>query len=229
MLTRDEMKQIAGEYAVQFVQPGMTIGIGTGSTVYYFIRAMAKKIAEGFPLSAVPTSAQTAALAQQWQIPLIDPNGVTSIDITIDGADEISTDLQLIKGGGGALLQEKIVAAASRQLIIIADAEKIVQTLGKFPLPVETIPFAWTHTQRHISDHFSCSKVILRKKGDTVFISDHGNYILDCYFERIENAAALCSALNNIPGVVENGLFINMAAMAIIGRPDGTVERLAKN
>ncbi|MCW3116203.1 MAG: rpiA, partial [Chitinophagaceae bacterium] len=145
----------------------------------------------------------------------------------IDGADEIDPQLQLIKGGGGALLQEKMVAAASKRLIVIADNGKMVECLGKHPLPVEVIAYGWKQTQKHIG-MLPCLKSVLRLRDDKPFISDHGHYILDCYFEKIENAGWLSQQLNNIPGVVENGLFVNMASAAIIGHDDGSVRTLNK-
>lgn len=227
MSDQNTAKQKAGEYAATFIETGMTIGIGTGSTVYYFIQALAKKIKGGLVIKGVPTSKQTELLAKELNIPLVDLNEVAQLDLTVDGADEIDPQLQLIKGGGGALLQEKIVAAASKKLVIIADETKLVDTLGKFPLPVEVITFAWKQTQRHIQE-LGCSKIVLRTKNEMPFITDHGHYILDCYFEKIDNAALLQQQLNNIPGVVENGLFVNMATSAIVAYSDGSIKEITK-
>src|SRR6478735_6951403 len=168
-------KQKAGEYAATLIEPGMTIGIGTGSTVYFFIQALAKKVKEGLIIKGVPTSTQTQQLATELNIPLVDLNDVEQLDLTVDGADEIDQQLQLIKGGGGALLQEKIVAAASKRMVVIADESKHVQTLGKFPLPVEVIDFGWKQTQQHIHQ-LGCDKIDLRTKNNKVFITDHGHY-----------------------------------------------------
>jgi ribose 5-phosphate isomerase A len=225
MSAQNIAKQKAGEYAASFIETDMNIGIGTGSTVYYFIQALAKRIKEGLVIKGVPTSTQTEQLAKELNIPLTDLNKVAQLDLTVDGADEIDPHLQLIKGGGGALLQEKIVAAASKKLIIIADESKLVDTLGKFPLPVEVIAFAWEQTQKHIQN-IGCNKIILRKKNDVVFMTDHKHYILDCYFEKINDVVSLTQQLNNIPGVVENGLFVNMATSAIIAYNDGSVAGL---
>lgn len=225
MNDQNTSKQKAGEYASRFVESGMTIGIGTGSTVFYFIHAIAQKIKEGLVIKAVPTSNQTAQLANELNIPLVDLNDVQQLDVTVDGADEIDPQLQLIKGGGGALLQEKIVAAASKKLIIIADESKLVQTLGKFPLPVEVITFAWKQTQQHIQK-LGCNKIVLRTKDGKPIITDHLHYILDCYFENI--AGQLHQQLNNIPGVVENGLFVNMATNAVVAYSDGSVKEITK-
>lgn len=227
MNDQNTAKQKAGEHAIKFIESGMTIGIGTGSTIFYFIQALAKKIKEGLLVRGVPTSKQTAQLAKELNIPLIELNDVSQLDLTVDGADEIDAQLQLIKGGGGALLQEKIVAAASKKLVIIADETKLVDTLGKFPLPVEVITFAWKQTQRHIQE-LGCNKIVLRTKDEIPFITDHGHCILDCYFEKIDNAALLQQQLNNIPGVVENGLFINMATNAIVAYNDGSVKEITK-
>jgi ribose 5-phosphate isomerase A len=228
MLSQGEQKQKAGEYAVQFVKQGMTIGIGTGSTVYYFIKAIARQMQNGLTITGVPTSHETEQLMNELNIPLADINEVRSLDLTIDGADETDHRLELIKGGGGALLREKIVAAASRELIIIADYSKLVSKLGKFPLPVEVIPFGWKQTWRHILEKTSCRQADLRMKNSQPFITDHGHYILDCHFEEIKDYALTSQQLNDIPGVVENGLFISMARKAIIAYPDGSVKEISR-
>lgn len=222
MLTANEIKRKVGEQAAELVQPGMTVGIGTGSTAYWLVMALGEKVRQGLDIRCVPTSRETAKLASEQQIPLIALNDAAVIDITIDGADEIDPQGQLIKGGGGALLQEKMVAAASRQLVIIADHTKLVQHLGAFPLPVEVIPFGWKQVQRHIEALYSI-KSSLRTKDDQPVVTDHGHYILDCHFNQIADAPALNIALNTIPGVVDNGLFIKMATRTIIGYPDGSV------
>ena len=157
---------------------------------------------------------------------MIDLNDATTLKLTIDGADEIDGQLRLIKGGGGALLQEKMVAAASDKLIIIADSNKLVAHLGGCPLPLEIIPYGWKQTQNHITRHFGVRSELRINDGKT-FISDHGHFILDCFFEKIENAEELSMGLKNIPGVVENGLFINMAALAIIGYENGEIREIS--
>jgi ribose 5-phosphate isomerase A len=171
----------------------------------------------------VPTSNQTKSLAASLNIPLLELNDVEALDLTIDGADEIDPLLNLIKGGGGALLQEKMVAAVSSRLIIIADHTKMVKELGAFLLPVEVIPYGWKQTQLHIHTFWNLEPS-LRIKNDQPFVTDHGHYILDCPFGRIEDPDDLCMELNNIPGVVENGLFVSMATGAIVGYPDGTIK-----
>lgn len=225
MLTQDEIKQLVAQQAAQLVQNNMTVGIGSGSTVYWLIMELGKRVKKGLFFRAIPTSKHTAALAAQQNIALAELNDIDRIDITIDGADEIDTQLQLIKGGGGALLQEKMVAAASRELLILADQSKLVPQLGKFPLPVEVIPFGWKQVQRNIRETYNI-ETSLRLHENQPFISDHGHYMLDCHFQRIEQPDVLAYELNAIPGVVDNGLFINMADLALIGYPDGKTETM---
>ena len=226
MLTKDETKKLAATNAISYVQQHMTIGIGTGSTVYWFIQELARRVKEGLVCSCVPTSNATDVLAKQLGIPMLELNDVQKINVTIDGADEIDMELQLIKGGGGALLQEKMVAAASDTLVIIADSGKLVKQLGGFPLPVEVIPYGWKQVQQHIQSTYSITSA-LRTKDEKLFITDHGHYILDCHFQQINEAAKLAVSLNSIPGVVENGLFIQMAAAAVIAYPDGSIQTLS--
>lgn len=227
MLSPDKIKQLVGKEAVSLVQQDMIIGIGSGSTVFYFIEALAKKVQEGFNCKAVPTSSQTLSLSQKQGITMLELNEVDHIDLTIDGADELDEQLQLIKGGGGALLQEKMVAHASQQLVIIADESKLKSELGAFPLPVEVIPNGWKRVQQEIQETYKIS-VILRMKNGDAFLTDSGHYILDCNFQSISAPAELNTLLNLIPGVVETGLFIGMCDMAIIGQVDGTVHRKYK-
>lgn len=225
MLSADEIKQQVGEHAATLVQNNTIIGVGTGTTAYWLIRSLAKRIEQGLNIKAVPTSLQTKALAEQWGIPIAELNDVDSIALTIDGADEIDPKLQLIKGGGGALLQEKMVAAASKELIIIVDHTKVVAQLGKFPLPVEVIPFGWKQVAQHIHA-LGCGEVVLRQKEGKVFVSDHGHYILDCHFGEIADAGKLTVSLNMIPGVVDNGLFVGLASRALVGYPDGSIREM---
>lgn len=222
MSSIEEVKELVGRKAVELVKPNMILGIGTGSTAYWFILALAEKIEAGLSCRGVPTSKKTKELMQMHGIPVTDLNDVDFIDLTIDGADEVNPQLQLIKGGGGALLQEKMVAAASKKFIIIADEQKYVSNLGKFPLPVEVVPYGWKQTKRKI-EQLGCPQVKLREHSGHVYISDHGHYILDCYFHLIEDPAALHSQLNNIPGQVENGLFLGMANGALIGHANGKI------
>ncbi len=223
MFTPADIKKNVGEAAATIVQNGMTVGIGTGSTAYWLILALGKKVQEGLDIRCVPTSAHTAQLATEHGIPLTTLNEVTSLDVTIDGADEIDPAGQLIKGGGGALLQEKMVAAASRQLVIIADHTKLVAHLGAFPLPVEVIPFGWKPVQQRLSALYRVDSS-LRLKDQQPLVTDHGHYILDTHFRQIEDPAFLNTVLNTIPGVVDNGLFIDLATQSMIGYPDGSVK-----
>jgi ribose 5-phosphate isomerase A len=227
MLTQDEVKQLVAQQAAQLVQNNMTVGIGSGSTIFWLIKELGERVKKGLFFRAIPTSKKTAALAAEQNIPLAGLNDVTAIDITIDGADEIDAHLQLIKGGGGALLQEKMVAAASRELFVLADETKLVQHLGKFPLPLEVIPFGWKQVQRKIKETYNI-QASLRVQDDQPFVSDHGHYILDCPFQQIENPDILSYDLNAIPGVVDNGLFVNMADLALVGYADGRTETLHK-
>ncbi|SCN45448.1 Ribose-5-phosphate isomerase A [Bacillus cereus] len=216
-------KQLAGEYAANFVKDGMKVGLGTGSTVYWTIQKLGERVKEGLSFQAVPTSKETEVLAKQLNISLISLNDVQSLDLTIDGADEIDANLQLIKGGGGALLREKIVATSSKELIIIADESKLVTHLGTFPLPVEIIPFSWKQTERKIQS-LGC-QTTLRLKNNETFITDNNNVIIDCIFpHNITNPANLHTQLKMITGVVETGLFVNMTSKAIIGTKNGIKE-----
>ncbi|MDA1904404.1 ribose 5-phosphate isomerase A [Bacillus cereus] len=217
------LKQLAGEYAAYFVKDGMKIGLGTGSTVYWTIEKLGERVKEGLSFQAVPTSKETEVLAQQLNIPLISLNDIQSLDLTIDGADEIDSNLQLIKGGGGALLREKIVASSSKELLIIADESKLVTHLGTFPLPVEIIPFSWKQTESKIQS-LGC-QTTLRLKNNETFITDNNNMIIDCIFpNHISNTTHLHTELKMITGVVETGLFINMTSKAIIGTENGIKE-----
>ncbi|HDR7388996.1 MULTISPECIES: ribose 5-phosphate isomerase A [Bacillus] len=217
------LKQLVGEYAANFVKDGMNIGLGTGSTVYWTIQKLGQLVQDGLYFQAVPTSKETEVLAKQLNIPLISLNNVQSLDLTIDGADEIDSDLQLIKGGGGALLREKIVASSSKELIIIADESKLVARLGNFPLPVEIIPFSWKQTESKIQS-LGC-QTTLRIKNNGTFITDNNNMIIDCIFpNHISNPANLHEQLKMITGVVDSGLFINMTKKAIIGTKNGIKE-----
>lgn len=223
MFSHEEIKKRVGEYAADYVEQGMTVGLGTGSTVYWLLQELGKRVQQGLSFRAVPTSRQTQTLATELGIPLVDLNNVDQLVLTLDGADEIAPGLQLIKGGGGALLQEKIVAAASKQLIILADESKMVNVLGRFPLPVEVITFGWKQVQKKITQQLGCQLVEQRMKNGEVFVSDHGHYILDCHFSQITDIPELNEALHAIPGVVETGLFPSMADIAVVGYADGRI------
>ncbi|HBS46755.1 MAG TPA: ribose 5-phosphate isomerase A [Paenibacillus sp.] len=216
------VKQLAAEKAVEYVEDGMNVGLGTGSTAYWAIRKLGERVSEGLKITAVATSRASEEQARELGIPLVAFSDIDSLDLTIDGADELDSSLQLIKGGGGALLREKIVASNSTRMIVIADEGKVVNTLGKFPLPVEIVPFAWEWTVAELAK-LGCQPE-LRRSGEELYKTDNGNYIADCRFEAIEAAPKLALTIQSIPGVVDHGLFIGIAAMAIVGKHDGTIE-----
>lgn len=216
------LKQLAAEKAVEYVQDGMRVGLGTGSTAYWAIRRIGERVAkEGLSIQAVATSKASEKLAQEQGIPLIPFDRLEGLDLTIDGADELDRELHLIKGGGGALLREKIVAFHSKELIIIADESKLVDKLGHFPLPVEIVPFANEWTLASLEE--LGAKPMLRTEDERIYVTDNGNYIADCRFGVIENPKELHRMLLDLPGVVDNGLFIGLARRAVIGHSDGTV------
>ena len=220
------MKKAAAERAVEYVTEGMKVGLGTGSTAYWAIQKLGERVKEGLNIQAVATSKASEKLARELGIPIIPFADMDTLDITIDGADEVNPDLHLIKGGGGALLREKIVAYHSKQMIVIADESKVVDTLGKFPLPVEVLPFAFEWTVRSL-EKLGC-KPQLRTADDQLYVTDNGNYIADCHFGTIASPAELHDALLAIPGVVDNGLFIGMAAKVVISHSDGTIKVLER-
>lgn len=218
-------KQAAAHKAVQYIKDGMIVGLGTGSTAYWAIQYLGEKVKQGMQITAVATSDETERLALQCGIKVGEMDAADHIDIDIDGADEIDRRLNLIKGGGGALLREKIVAAGSKIFIVIADGSKMVEMLGQFPLPVEIIPFGWQHTARRLA-LLGC-QTTMRQKEAKSFITDNGNYILDCHFGSIHDPAVLQQQINNTPGVVENGLFVKMATRVVVGYSDGTVKEFS--
>ncbi len=226
----DRAKFVAAKQAAGFVEDGMKVGLGTGSTAAWLVRCLAERMdEEGIRFRGVPTSTRTADLARELGIEVISLDEAKWLDLTIDGADEFDKDLNLIKGGGGALLQEKIVATASDQMVVIADAAKEVQTLGNFPLPIEVIPFGWQTSQSLVEETLVSMDVMgrkstLRMNGAKPFVTDEGNHILDLHLGRIGNARQLALVLNQIPGVVENGLFIDICDRVVIGFADGKVE-----
>ncbi|MEM9707867.1 MAG: ribose-5-phosphate isomerase RpiA [Pseudomonadota bacterium] len=226
----DTAKYVAARRATEFVESGMTIGLGTGSTAAWLLKCLAEQIRdEGLEIKGVATSTRTAAMARDLGIPMTSLDAVKWLDLTIDGADEYDRELNLIKGGGGALLQEKIVAGASDQMIVIADKTKGVEALGAFPLPVEVIGFGQETTRSLISETLPGLDVIgreitLRMEGDAPYKTDEGNVILDLHLKHIGNPRHLALVLNQIPGVVENGLFVDMCDIVITGHGDGRVE-----
>lgn len=228
----DAAKRRAAAEAVRLVEPGMTLGLGTGSTAAHFVALLGERVRGGLTVQGVPTSEGTRRLAEAAGIEIVEPDETTIIDLAVDGTDEIDGRLNLIKGGGGALLREKIVASSAKRFVVIADATKKVVELGKFPLPIEIDRFAYGLTVRRIRDilatHKLPPKIALRSAADrTPFVTDGGNLILDCRLERIGDPARLEAALVAIPGVVETGLFIGLADMAIIASDSG-VETLRR-
>ena len=226
----DKAKFVAAKRAVEFVEDGMRVGLGTGSTAAWMVRCLGELIREdNLSIRGVPTSARTAELAREVGIEVVSLDEAKWLDLTIDGADEFDSNLNLIKGGGGALLQEKIVATASDQMIVIADIGKEVGSLGAFPLPVEVIAFGWQTTRTLIEEILASLDVLgrditLRMNGDTPYITDEGNLILDLHLGRIGNPHQIAMVLNQIPGVVENGLFIDICDVVVLGHGDGRVE-----
>jgi ribose 5-phosphate isomerase A len=221
----DDAKRAAAAAALELVEPGMRLGLGTGSTARRFVELLGARVAQGLDVICVPTSEETRAQAQALKIPLATIEERPELDLTVDGADEFDSRLRLIKGGGGALVREKIVACASARMIVIADSSKFVATLGRFPLPVEVTPFGLEATRRSILREAEATgasgAVLLRKRAGEIFISDNGNYIVDCHFAALPDPDALAQRLSAIPGVVEHGLFIGIATAVISAGPKG--------
>lgn len=206
-------KKIVGEKAAEFVKDGMVVGLGTGSTVFYTIQKLGQLVKEGLSIKGIPTSVQTEELAKELGIPLTSFSEIESIDIAIDGADEVNLELELIKGGGGALLREKIIARAAKTFIVVADSSKRVEKLGAFRLPVEVIPFGYEMTEKHIRAIGLVPEIRLNRENP--FITENGNYIFDCEISEHVQPERLERMLNMIPGVVENGLFVGMTDLVI--------------
>jgi ribose 5-phosphate isomerase A len=226
----DTAKFVAARRACDYVESGMRVGLGTGSTAAWLVKSLGEMVREeGLKITGVPTSSRTADLARAAGIEIVTLDEARWLDVTIDGADEFDPEMNLIKGGGGALLMEKIVATASDQMVVIADTTKEVAALGAFPLPVEVIPFGWQTTRGLLQETLSGldvmgDRVTRRMAGDEPFRTDEGNFILDLHLGRIGNARQLALILNQIPGVVENGLFIDICDVVIIGHSDGRAE-----
>ena len=226
----DKAKFVAARKATEYVKSGMKVGLGSGSTAAWLVQCLGELVRdEGLRMKGVPTSSRTARLAREVGIEVISLDEAKWLDVSIDGTDEYDGNLNLIKGGGGSHLQEKIVATASDRMIVIADVTKKVETLGAFPLPLEVIPFGWQTTKTLIEETLIGMDVLgqtttLRMNGDAPYISDEGNHILDLHLNRIGNPRQLSLMLNQIPGVVENGLFIDICDIVIVGHGDGLVE-----
>ena len=231
----DKAKYVAAKRAVEFVEDGMRLGLGTGSTAAWMVRCLAERVQkEGLRIQGVPTSTRTANLARELGLEVITLDEAGRLDITIDGTDEFDANLSLIKGGGGALLQEKIVASASDKMIVIADFDKCVTHLGQFPLPIEVLGFGLKSSQDQIASLLAAHDVAgrditTRMAGNAPFVTDEGNYILDLHLDQISDPAKLAIALNQVPGVVENGLFINICDLVVLGASDGTLEEYSKS
>jgi ribose 5-phosphate isomerase A len=222
----DNLKRAAAAHALPLVEPGMRVGLGTGSTASHFVELLAERVRVGLAIIAVPTSEATRALAGKLGIPLSTLDETPQLDLTVDGADEVAPDLALIKGGGGALLREKIVAAASARMVVIADDSKLVDVLGRFPLPIEVVPFGLAATRRHIEravGEAGCPGPARLRHGRDghPFVTDGGHLILDAALERIPDPSSLAARLAEIPGVVEHGLFVGLAHSAIIASAAG--------
>jgi ribose 5-phosphate isomerase A len=213
-------KQRAGFKAVEYIEDGMVVGLGTGSTAYWLVERLGERVREGLRVRGVPTSRRTEEQARSLGIPLATFAEVQRLDLAIDGADEIGPGLALVKGGGGAHLREKLVAAAARRFVVIADAGKRVDVLGQFPLPVEVVPFAWEVTTRRVAEVVRVEPVLRLTDGGEVYVTDNGNYILDCRCGEIRDPAKMERELNLLVGVVECGLFVGMAETAIVATDD---------
>lgn len=224
-MTADEQKEAVGEAALQYVKDGMKVGLGTGSTAAYFVKAIAREVKAGKKLTLVSTSVQTTQLAESLGLTIHDINDVGTLDVCVDGADEIGEGLALIKGGGGALLREKLIWEQAKTCVVIADAGKHVATLGKFPLPVEVEPFAYKGTVNRIGDvlqEFDIAMMpVMRKRDGKPFLTDGGNLIFDIACGRIEEPAGLANALKSLTGVVDHGFFLDLAEVALLGTEAG--------
>ncbi len=222
-MANDLEKEAAARASLQYIKDGQVVGLGTGSTAAYFIKLLGEKVKNGLRVRGIPTSDRSEELARSLGIPLITLDDCQEIDVTVDGADEVDPELRLIKGGGGAALREKIVASATKKLVIVADASKQVARLGKFPLPVEVIRFAQALVAKRIEA--LGAQVAVRKNADgSPYVTDENNHILDCRFGEIADPDRLAQQLSGMPGVVEHGLFIGMASVALFARGGEIVE-----
>jgi ribose 5-phosphate isomerase A len=227
---QDAAKYAAGRKAVEtYLRDGMKVGLGSGTTSHWFVRGLAESVREGLHILGVTTSLATRDLATELGVPLGDIDEVGLLDVTIDGADEIDHEGAMIKGGGACLLWEKIVARASRTMVCVLDDTKLVDTLGAYPLPIEVVRFGWRTTRRELAEllaeaGYEDVRIDLRMAGGEPLVTDSGNHILDAHLRRITDKDLLAARLNLIPGVVENGLFVGVAAEMVIGHPDGSAE-----
>jgi ribose 5-phosphate isomerase A len=222
-MTQDEAKLKAAQHALDFVQDGMSLGLGSGTTSTVFIKQLGERVKQGLRVQGIATSDASQRLAESLSIPITTFDQCPELDLAIDGADEVGPDLALIKGGGGAMLREKIVASAARRFIVIADSSKLVDTLGRFPLPVEVIQMALPLVSRKL-EALDLNPKLRHHPDGSLYITDEGNFILDCACGSIPDPAWTASELRGIVGVVEHGLFVNMASLALIAGDDGVLE-----
>ncbi len=218
-------KEAAGRRGAEFVEQGMVVGLGSGTTMLFAIQRLAERVRnENLDIKCIPSSVKTEEAARRLGLPLADLNQVPGVDICIDGADEVDGNKNLIKGGGGALLREKIIMASAGDVVIVVSEEKLVEKLGKrFLLPVEVLPFGWWPASIKLKN-LGCTPLLRRHRSGVQYITDNGNYILDCRFDGIDDPAGLEKEINNIPGVVENGIFVNLAKKIVVGKDEGGVE-----
>jgi ribose 5-phosphate isomerase A len=219
-MSQDTEKAAAARKSIEYVKDGMVVGLGSGSTATFAIKFLGEQVRDGLKIRGIPTSRASEELARSLNIPLTTFDEVGYTDVTIDGADEVAPGLALIKGGGGALLHEKIVAAASRRLVIVADEHKLVKLLGRFPLPVEVIPFAAAPIKKRLEE-IGAHPVLRSAQQGGPYITDEGNYIFDCHYGEIADPAAVALAIKSMTGVVEHGLFLSLASVAIVAGPSG--------
>jgi ribose 5-phosphate isomerase A len=222
-MANDQEKEAAARASLRFIKDGQVVGLGTGSTAAHFIQLLGEQVKQGLRVRGIPTSVRSKELAESLGIPLTTLDECQEIAVTVDGADEVDPQLRLIKGGGGALLREKIVASATKQLVIVADASKQVKMLGKFPLPVEVIRFSQALVSKRITALGANVQLRVDNSGKP-FVTDENNHILDCHFGEIRDPEALARQLSDMPGVVEHGLFIGMASVALLARGSEIIE-----
>lgn len=222
-MANDHEKEAAARASLKFIQDGQVVGLGTGSTAWHFVRLLGERVKNGLKIRGIPTSERSREQAASLGIPLATLEECQQIDVTVDGADEVDPQLRLIKGGGGALLREKIVASATKKMVVVADATKRVAMLGRFPLPVEVIKFARPLVEKKIAALGAEVRLRLQQNGQP-YLTDENNHILDCHFGQIPDADTLARQLSEMPGVVEHGLFIGMASVALIANGSEIVE-----
>lgn len=222
MTQSNQEKRLAAERSLEYVRDGMCLGLGSGSTAAIMLELLGQRVHEGLRVRGVPTSETSRQLAELAGIPIVGFDDVSRLDLTIDGADEVDPQLNLIKGGGGALLREKIVASLSRRVMIVVDSHKQVPQLGAFPLPVEVVRFAWKPLAERLAE-LGASPALRPGRDGSAYVTDEGNFILDCAFGRIDDPAALAARLDAMPGVVDHGLFVGLAHTLVVGRGDGTI------